>query len=104
MLHDDSLALQRQVDRIAGAPIVPRTVENRVARAFQDIERLPTLEAQTPGAAARGQDLAEKHQGGESRVLDRGVQVPLHLAERIRLDRQFVAANDLDGGALPLAL
>src|SRR5262245_57985415 len=59
VLHDDAVALQRQVDHVARGPRVANAIEHGVAAALQDVDHLPALELEPARAAARWDLLLE---------------------------------------------
>src|SRR5262245_16712840 len=104
VLHDDAVALARQVDDIAGLPRMLDAVEHGVAAALDDEENLATLEFEAAGAAAGRNLLAIDRERGKHRVGDRGVQVPAHQALLVALERQFGKPHDLYGALALLTL
>src|ERR1700748_42840 len=52
VLHDDAIALQRQIEHITRCPLMLDAVEQSVAAAREDVHHLPALEFELAGAAA----------------------------------------------------
>ena len=104
MLHDNTLLLERQIDGVPRFPGVTNAIEDCISLPLQHIDGLSALKFKATRSPTRWDNLAKEHQGGESRILDRRVQIPLHLPEGVGLHRQLVAPDHLNRRGLTLSL
>src|SRR4030095_3928829 len=102
MLDHDALRAYRDVDQIFRLPIMAFAIEKSVAFAFQDIQHGSTgcfLRAASP---ARRDFLLEYDHGANRRVVEGGMQEPLHFSLTIIFPGEIAALNK--PGALALML